>query len=1184
MTGLTLASLSLLAAVPLAAAPPAKLSAVSLSPTSVTGGQPSTGTVTLSAAAPAGGFAVSLACANPAFASVPSAVTVAAGATTAPFPVTTYAVSSRQTVAISATSGSTTKSATLTLLASATALSSLSVTPDVILGGGKTEGRVWLTAPAPPGGVAVSLSSSSPSVNVPATVTVPESWSVQPFEVTSSAVAADGSALLSASLDAVTKTASLTLVAELAVTLASGPGPVLVSTSTVAVAGTLFPASAGDYTSTTGTTVVGRLGDQTVTAVARPDGFTLPGLSLSSGSNVVTVTATHAPTGKVSAPATVTYVVDTTAPTAKPRLLTSVPEPVRGPDVSFSGTIDGFQGLDENAFVEVTPGGQKLDVAADGSWSGALNLPNGRSQISFRVVDRAGNRGNPESHLWYVQVGPLLPIFSSFREYFSGGGAAWPGSLDVRFLMEVQVAGQAWASLKGAHVDIYLDEPGGGTASPVSCPHPNDALGCLVERKPAPDLSVDVTGTTANVLFPPLRTGLHNIRFVVRDSFGDVSERGGTFVVGPGCSCTFSDGGTGWYIPSGVFAMPGVVTTQAPKLAGRVANGNAPIDCGDSTGPAAPAISYWNPKGGGSWSTLPVRSARNVDGTFEALPDTAGLPQGKVPVTTNASGQKVLRFRLEQKGGSIFTATWREYGRRLCDGSASASTSLHTRAIYSGGDPTTGEVVFDLPYRSPSKGDGVSPVVETPSASASTFTTDDDGPFSTRLLFRVTDLNGDLDYLGVDVTPPGCASPACSFPARLVGDQQLTSAAPGGWFAAEVGLSLGTNDYTVTARDDAGNTGTATITLTRLLTPVVARITSPTTNGGTYGLLNPRVTTFDASESLNRTDPPSPLRFQWTKPRLVSGGVTTWELVSSAPTYSEYLSYSWAQFRRRRVIVSSSAIPAPNPTIEAPCASAPAGQCSVAEVTYNVTCAPDGSLAVPARIVSPASGATFGLGAVVTLVGTAGDDANPLLVYRWDLVNTATGRSFALPQAPGAAGDGYANANRVLSVDLATLAGLTEGGYQLTLSAGQAGLTGSCVQAVGTATAALTVQERFYEATGLAPGALVPGTTSLTLYGTGFDAAALVAVAGPAYSLEDRQTRLCDPAASECATQTFTPAASADGSSLVFSLPGSFPPGIYLVWAADPAGPTSNGLWLEVQSAEATAPRRTRRSTGSRCR
>src|SRR5206468_1255774 len=61
------------------------VSSVSLSPTSVVGGGSSTGTVTLNAPASAGGIVVTLSSGNPPTATVPSAVTVPSGSTTATF-------------------------------------------------------------------------------------------------------------------------------------------------------------------------------------------------------------------------------------------------------------------------------------------------------------------------------------------------------------------------------------------------------------------------------------------------------------------------------------------------------------------------------------------------------------------------------------------------------------------------------------------------------------------------------------------------------------------------------------------------------------------------------------------------------------------------------------------------------------------------------------------------------------------------------------------------------------------------------------------------------------------------------------------------------------------------------------------------------------------------------------------
>jgi hypothetical protein len=94
---------------------PAALSALSVSPASVVGGTAAQGTVMLTAAAPVGGFPVTLSSSNPATASVPANVTVAQGATSAGFTVTTSAVTASTPVTITASAGSLTRTATLTV-------------------------------------------------------------------------------------------------------------------------------------------------------------------------------------------------------------------------------------------------------------------------------------------------------------------------------------------------------------------------------------------------------------------------------------------------------------------------------------------------------------------------------------------------------------------------------------------------------------------------------------------------------------------------------------------------------------------------------------------------------------------------------------------------------------------------------------------------------------------------------------------------------------------------------------------------------------------------------------------------------------------------------------------------------------------------------------------------------------
>jgi hypothetical protein len=91
------------------------LSSLSLSPSSVNGGTSSTGTVTLSGAAPSGGRVVSLSSSNTAVATVPASVTVSAGATSRTFTITTQTVTSQATSTITGTLGSTSRSAVLTV-------------------------------------------------------------------------------------------------------------------------------------------------------------------------------------------------------------------------------------------------------------------------------------------------------------------------------------------------------------------------------------------------------------------------------------------------------------------------------------------------------------------------------------------------------------------------------------------------------------------------------------------------------------------------------------------------------------------------------------------------------------------------------------------------------------------------------------------------------------------------------------------------------------------------------------------------------------------------------------------------------------------------------------------------------------------------------------------------------------
>jgi len=162
------------------------LVSVALNPATVTGGAGSTGTVTLSAAAPTAGAIVTLTSGNTNAATVPASVTVAAGATTATFAITTKAVTAGTVATITATYDGVSKALGLVVNP---LLGSLTLNPSVLTGGAGSTGTVTLTAAAPAGGTVVTLTSGNVNVaTVPASVTVAAGATSATFAVTTKAV------------------------------------------------------------------------------------------------------------------------------------------------------------------------------------------------------------------------------------------------------------------------------------------------------------------------------------------------------------------------------------------------------------------------------------------------------------------------------------------------------------------------------------------------------------------------------------------------------------------------------------------------------------------------------------------------------------------------------------------------------------------------------------------------------------------------------------------------------------------------------------------------------------------------------------------------------------------------------------------------------------------------------------
>jgi hypothetical protein len=194
--------------------PTPTLSSLTLNPPSVVGGtQSSTGTVTLTGAAPSGGAVVTLSSNNTTAARTPSSVTIAAGATSATFTVSTSAVVTSTTVNISGTYGGVTRSASLAVTPvplPPLTLSSLTLSPSSVVGGLHSSiGTVTLTRAAPPGGAIVALLSSNGSARVPSSVIVPAGASSTSFTVNTSIVLVSTSSTISASYNGTTRAATL---------------------------------------------------------------------------------------------------------------------------------------------------------------------------------------------------------------------------------------------------------------------------------------------------------------------------------------------------------------------------------------------------------------------------------------------------------------------------------------------------------------------------------------------------------------------------------------------------------------------------------------------------------------------------------------------------------------------------------------------------------------------------------------------------------------------------------------------------------------------------------------------------------------------------------------------------------------------------------------------------------------
>jgi len=261
--------------------------------------------VMLSAAAPSGGFVVSLVSNNPEVV-LPATVTVAAGSTSGSFTATAFSVSSTQAVTLNASAGGVGETFVLQLNASTLGpggaeipvLSGLNCTNTSMTGAGTDSCTVTLSAAAPGNGVGVSLVSNNPAVVLPATLTVAAGLAAANFTATVSPVSSEQAVTLTAGAGGSTETFALQLNAS---TLGQGNADVPVLTGMTCAIGTVTGAGSDDCT-------------VTLNAAAPSGGF---GLSLASNNAAVAVPVTlTVPAGLTTANFTATVSPVNSAQTA----------------------------------------------------------------------------------------------------------------------------------------------------------------------------------------------------------------------------------------------------------------------------------------------------------------------------------------------------------------------------------------------------------------------------------------------------------------------------------------------------------------------------------------------------------------------------------------------------------------------------------------------------------------------------------------------------------------------------------------------------------------------------------------------------------------------------------------------------------------------------------------------------
>ncbi len=178
-------------------------------PQMLVGGSPSVSIIGLSAPAPQGGTTLSLSTDRPDYVILPKTITIPEKASMAKIPLATRAVADRIAVRVTMTVGAVSRSNTLLLHPM---MANLRLSAARVTGATPVTGTITLYQGAPAEGITVALSSANPELaSVPSEVKVPGGANSVTFRISTRAVPAEASSVITATAAGAVRSATLTV-------------------------------------------------------------------------------------------------------------------------------------------------------------------------------------------------------------------------------------------------------------------------------------------------------------------------------------------------------------------------------------------------------------------------------------------------------------------------------------------------------------------------------------------------------------------------------------------------------------------------------------------------------------------------------------------------------------------------------------------------------------------------------------------------------------------------------------------------------------------------------------------------------------------------------------------------------------------------------------------------------------